>query len=1212
MKKRAKQTAAKGLVINSNKSPHKKQKYIEYDYEGLFNQSMEDWDEYNAKLQSAAVSLGKYEVQIRDAIDRAVGDNEKLRKSLDGKSLEEQLRIIADSDYWDKLSLRVAGSAKDALDSWLEAGFKLRIEGGKVENDAEKMTKGISRILDSMAKSRGETVEDFVKNNEVMVSTMIENIVRGFNTGSEQIQNRVIDLVRRFVGLKEQYDELGRRIGAPQQTQYQKQSRLGKQMMHNVISRYGNGVITVAEMNEIAGTTEQAKDTSAALDDLKKKVQSLRNEYDSLNAVYGENSARTKAAKRDLDRYTKVAEANGLTLDDLNKKQKYGYTKDGKKGEDEWLKAMQARMSLLPKYISLYEKYRYTLGEAEARAKVNSDVQFESLRQIGITDPTNEVAAYKRISDLLNDNATTAERRRKAEEALQKVYEAQAEAIVRQNRILNETSVKQLETMQKQWDMYRRWLDATGDAGIAGTVAFGGHTDYENIAEQLRDEVARLLEGRNKPNGANEPNTPWTVEGVLGMTGTELDEAFGKAGQDADGLRERIDALREAEQKLSEETLNGLLEMIEASKGYEAQLADIDRELEKQIGLINKTTFSEDADENERRRAQYRQDARGAADRKRSEVLMKKFQEESDWVTIFDDLDRVSTATITGMIDKIEEFSRTAGLSVEDVKKLRDALDKLRQENLERNPFEGLAQAVGRAGAIRDILNNWPNGTNGPDAPRVISDAEAKRAGLQAGEYTRAQIETALRAAEDDVVRSVEGIGKAFDDLQNVLNPVIELFDALGGDMEGVGDVLGTIGGALGTASSTGSSLSNLMGMSVGENKTIGDVLGIKNAGAWGAAAGAALSVATSIFQLHDKALQKEIEASEARQKEMENLAVNIERMMERIMGGVYNFRASDKDLSSLKKYLAEPTAMEKRLKTGYWYISDETREQIGEAEKSRSYYDTYLASLMAQRDELEHQIAMERDKKDSDAGRIEDMRQEVAELDDEIRYIAEDMAAELYGIDFKSWASELSDALVGAWANGEDAAAAYKKKVSEILKDVGVEIITQKYIEEMLAPIMDEFIDYFKSNNGEMDETALGILSKMYDVGDKAWTMAESFLDGLEHVAAEHGETLKDTGAASGDSMIEGVTEDEFGVMRAYVNSIRADVSMERGYMERVCEDLLPETVNVLAQHTAALKSIEANTRRGADAGEAVRDLLNSVANGTKKLNVITYVKKN
>ena len=1169
-------------------------------------ENMKDWDEYNAKLQSAAVNLGKYEAEIQNAINGITIRYDELRKSLDGKTLEEQLRIIAESGHWREFEEEIkdwTGNTQSALYTWIKAKEKLESAGKDVEEDAETLSKGIGRILENMAKSRGQTLEEFVKDNEVMVSTMIDNIVRGFNSGSDQIQNRIIDLVRQVVGLKEEYDELGNRLQVKAPSQYDQQSKLGKQMMHNVIEEYGQGVITVAEMNKIAGTTEDARSASEALDELKKKVQSLKQEYDSLNAVYGENHARTKAVKEELDRYTKVAKANGLTMDDLNKKQKYGYDKPDN-GKDAWLEQMKARISLLPKYISLYEKYRDTMGADAARAKVNEDVQFASLRAIGITDPTDEVGAWKTIVEQMNKAKTTAERRKAAEDALAKLYDAQADAIVRQNRVLNEQATQALEKLNRQWEMYRKWLEATGSAEVAGTVAFGGRTAYGNEAEELREEINEQLKKKNEK---------LSVEDVLGMTATELDEAFGKAGQGAEALREKIDALKEAQRKLNEETLNGLLEMIEASKGYDAQIADVDRRLEKQLELIGKTTFNNDAETNERIRGQYGKAAREAADRERSGILFKQFQEESDWVTIFDDLDRVSTATITDMIDKIEEFSKTAGLSVEEVKKLRDALGKLRDENLERNPFGGIASGLSRANAIRSYLSGGlgPQYRNGNDY--YLTESQAKKMGLQKGSYSEAQLETALRGAEDDVVRSIENIGKAFDNLQGVLDPVIELFDALGAGTGGIGDVLGTIGGALGAASSTGSSLSNLMGMSVGD-KTLGEALGIKNAGVWGAAAGAALSVATSIFQLHDKALQKEIEASEARQKEMENLTADVQRVIDRLMGGVYRYRASDADLDKLLKYVdyKVPKGGEGSIFDKYRYIGGDTKEQIREAEKSRSYYDTYLASLMVQRDELAHQMDAERDKKKSDAGAIADMKAEIAELDDQIRYVAEDMAEELYGIDFKGWAADLSQTLVDAWASGADAADAYRKKVSEILRDVGVKVITQKYLEPLLEEQMGKFMDYFEANNGVMDEQGMAIIGGIYDLGEKAQDVVNAYLDGLEDVANERGETLKDTGSASSSTIGGSISEEEVGLGLAYLNSIRADTAMIRTSAQKMAEELMPEVANVLAMHTATLKAIEKNTGRGADAAEAVRDLLGQVANGTKKLNVITYVKKN
>ena len=482
--------------------------------------------------------------------------------------------------------------------------------------------------------------------------------------------------------------------------------------------------------------------------------------------------------------------------------------------------------------------------------------------------------------------------------------------------------------------------------------------------------------------------------------------------------------------------------------------------------------------------------------------------------------------------------------------------------------------------------------------------------GLQAGEYTRAQLEGKLKSAEADTVRSIENIGKAFDSLQGVLDPVIELFDTLGADTGGIGDVLGTISGALGTASGTGGQLQNLMGMSVGEDKTLGEALGIKNAGLWGAAAGAALSITTSIFALHDKALQKEIEASEARQKEMENLTKNVQTVLERTMGGVYRYRASEADLKDFEKYFQRRMIGSMDVGYKYGYIQEDTREQIKEAQKSRSYYDSYLASLMVQRDELAHQMDAERDKKKSDKDAIADKEQEIAELDDQIRYVAEDMANELYGIDFKSWASDLSQALVDAWASGTDAAEAYRDKVSEILKDVGVNIITQKYLEPMLEGYMDQFMKYFEDNNGVVDEEGFKIIAQMYDAADKAASVVEGYLNGLEDVANEHGETIKDDSAASGADTISGITEDEAGLLISYVNAMRADLSLTLLYNKRIAEELLPEVINVLAVHQATLKAIEANTGRSADAAERLSELLNSVASGTKKLSVVTYVK--
>ena len=73
-------------------------------------------------------------------------------------------------------------------------------------------------------------------------------------------------------------------------------------------------------------------------------------------------------------------------------------------------------------------------------------------------------------------------------------------------------------------------------------------------------------------------------------------------------------------------------------------------------------------------------------DDKKAQLRFELFKQNSDWVAIFDDLDRVSTNTINSMIDKIDTFSKETGLSVEVVKQLRDALEKLRNKSIACKP----------------------------------------------------------------------------------------------------------------------------------------------------------------------------------------------------------------------------------------------------------------------------------------------------------------------------------------------------------------------------------------------------------------------------------------------------------------------------------------------------------------------------------------------
>ena len=1150
-------------------------------WEGL-GADMEDYDESIKELEKYAVKLNSViGEKIKDAIKKIAESNAELKKSLQGKEgLSSMLRTFfenASEQEWDKLVYLVPSVSN------------YRIKFRDVQSDLMEIYRDMDESVQTFIDEKEAKGWDFSKLSEQQkeeAKIFMEQFLSQYENASKEVKQKVIEY-----GL----DKLNIKLTVDIDT-----SEADVQLSNFakwVWEKFGGDLVKKGGTINIGGRSYTKQQVAV-------EFESNEKYKDELSKRIRENAEKRKKAEAIKDKSLRAKQLKELQEENKALRKEYSamYSDDPMqkktttktKKEDVWLKNMNARLTLLGKYLSLYEKLRDTLGEEGAKNKIASDNQFSSLRAIGITDPTDRVAAYNKIYEIYKRNQTTSERRKKTEEVLAKLYDEQADALVRQNETLNEMATSALDKLNKQWETYKKWMDATGNSQMSAQVAFGQRTGYKNLAEQLRDELSKRIDIQ-KAGG---------VDAVMEMTASQLDRIFGKAGQNADGVREKIDAMRESARSWNEEMVNSLLEVIKNSKDYATQIADITRKLDEQIHLINTQTFSEDPGTNADIRKKYIDAATREAERQKSDIKFKQFQEESDWVLIFDDLDRVSTETITSMIDKIDEFSKSSNLSVEIVKKLRDALSKLRDENLQRDPFGGLARSASRANAIRAYLEGGLGKIRRRDGRYILNDFQAKSMGLKAGGtgYKPIELQNEIQGAEADVVKSIENISKTFSDLQNVMNPLINLFSSMGKDMSGVTDVLSTIGTALGAASSTGSSIQNLMG------KSLGDLLGIKNAGLWGAAAGAGLSIISSLFAAHDKALQEEIEASQERQKEMENLTTNVSRVLERLMGGIYTYRASTADLEDFQKYFEE-NPFTKKYK--YDYIQEDTREQISEAEKSKSYYDTYLASLKVQRDELQHQIDSERDKKDSDAGKIEDMEQQYADVVDQIKYVAEDMAKELYGIDFKSWASELSQTLVDAWASGADAAEAYKDKVSQIMKEVGVNIITQKYLEPLLEKYMDNFMTYFDQNNGVIGEEGLEIIAQMYEAADKAAEITEGYLQGLEDIANKHGETIKDTSSSSGSNVISGITEDEAGLLIAYVNAMRADLSSNLMYNKRIAEELFPQVINILAVYQAQLISIAENTRRSADAAERLNSTIDSIVSGTKKLSVITYVKK-
>lgn len=854
----------------------------------------------------------------------------------------------------------------------------------------------------------------------------------------------------------------------------------------------------------------------------------------------------------------------------VNKKKTTG---GGGNKKDKALESLKNRVDLYKKFYSELENARKLYGSgATDYLKANG---FADVFGWNLGDVTNYSQSLDELTKGFKAN-TEARKKFVSSVDADKVSQqrkADADAISRINSDLK----TQLSLLSEQYDTYKKIYQLTGNQQGAMTIAFGSGVQSATYKDELIRQMREAL--------AANPQGTLKAEDVFAMDKNTFAKTF---GENSKVFSELYEAYAANEKKIKQETLQLMEETVTKNRTLAQQIEDENRRYERQLELIKQINDPT-----------LRQQAEAGATQEHNEKIahyqFEQFKANTNWVKIFDDLDRVTTETLRDLMTATEQFGHTAGLSVEDVKALQSAIAKMREELANRNPFLAMSDAMSR---IR-ILNGYEKQAN-KQGDLIANQELSSILGVRLGSVvTKKDIKNGKRAAGSDFTKGVEGLRNKFDTLAGALDPVIKLFDELG--MKEVGQIFGAAQGAL-SGAATGSAAFSALGI----------------AGPWGAVAGAGLSLLSSgigaLFGGHDEALEEEIQASKRRQKEMENLTKNLETVLEHTLGGIYTAKADKETSDKMAEYRQKYEERERARRefnngnytimnfigaTSNGYIQERTYKAIKEAEQSQSYYDAQKASLMVQQDELRSQIESEKDKKETDWDKIQDMEQQIKELELEIRYFAEEMAKDLYGIDYKSWASGLADALVEAWSTGENAVDAYKKKVSEMIKEVGTKIIAQKYLEPLLQKNMDEFMKYFEANDGRMDERGLEILAKMYSDADEAARVTTVFLDGLEQIANRHGDSIRDDSGSSASSSIKNITESTADLLASYLNAIRADVSVNRATLLQMLAIVQGQSeMPIIARaQLAQLEQIARNTNRNANFAEDIYNLLHSLA---------------
>lgn len=894
-------------------------------------------------------------------------------------------------------------------------------------------------------------------------------------------------------------------------------------------------------------------------------------------------------------------------------------TKETQNTKDPIAEQWEARTDLIDKAVSSYEKWRKIEGEEAASQRVKGISEFapifdKSGVNLDLKDPSR---AYKYIQGQLD-------RSKEKQEDLYislgvKIDKAGIDSAKKEVDDALKEIEKYVSQTGEKWDLYKKLFNASGNKSLSMNIAFGGEVSFKSVVDDLRNQLSKALENTE---------SKFSVTDVLAMKEDDVKKQFGEGV-----ILKLYQSINEESKKMRSESLENLLGMIEDYKDYAQRIKDIERNLQKDLADIESQRGQLGEEATDRLIAQRKKKASEDA----ASTKFEQFKSSEDWAKTFDDLDRLSSATLSRLIKNLEEFKNTTGqsLKVNEFKELVNVLKKLRDESESRNPFktlsdgikeyaeatEKLKRAQKELGFIQDggevttgVSETSHTETKKTDSglsyqTKVVDKLTPKLKTLTDAERDVTDAQDEQSSASDKVSVSFNEIISMADALVGTLGDLSSMFDALGNDsmadtldmLQGVGSGLINIGTGAASIMS-----GNPLQMVQGAASVVGGITGIIG----------------SIAKAHDKKLDKAIEKSKLRAQELQNVYDAIEKGLEHFLGSGTEMKLVDaeKDRSELIQLNSQIEAIRKKEKLN---IFDEIAlsRYSKEAEKLNkrvSAYDEggaygYQRALMEEQiSELEKQKQAELDKKDVDQSKVADYEAQIAEMQQQVKDFAEETAETLYGIDLKGWASELGDALYEAWQKGENGAEAFKNKVADIMGNVMNSVLKIGVLEPAMKQLQtmlfgeDGTSGYFGKDFSLDSKEVKGIADYLMSL-DKKTDAYYSALDEVDaYMKKKYGVSLKESEENSSSlskGIQESITEDTANILASYINGIRADVSVKRALLEKWGNEILPKYNVIAEQQLTQLRAIANNTLRSAQNTEAnvalvqeVRDMLSIV----------------
>ena len=920
-------------------------------------------------------------------------------------------------------------------------------------------------------------------------------------------------------------------------------------------------------------------------------IDKAKNEYLSAKASKAKNAGElytawqtVKQAAKDLLYYD--YEGSGKKSNKVPK----GRTRNTGNQEDKELETLRKRVELYKKFYAELEKYRKMYGEEGAMAQIRHDKEFKnSVLSWGLSDPGTYGVS---IEELMKRVRTSTQKRKEYKESQLADIHAKNRSIEEERiKSTNSQLSKQLNILSSQYETYKKIYELTGNSEGSSLLAFG-HVQSGTYQDYLKEQMKWAIGDHNQRTGQN-----LSADDVLKMSESDFKKHVGDESENASVIYKEW---TEETNRIKKETIDLMANLIEKNATIAQQIEDENRKYERQLELIKGI---EDP--------QMRDRAKAGATKTHNENVAKlqfeQFKQESDWVTIFDDLDSVSSATINTMISNIDEFSRTTGLSIEVVKQLRDALDKLRNEQIDRNPLPSIFGGVRRGNAIGEILNsNRKVGASGIN----ISDAQAKKTGLIAGKwYSNEDLENSKKGAYNDSSKAITSLSGKMQALSNIMDPVINLFEALGEQDSILGQITVGASNALGAASQVSGGL---------------NALGLGNLGPYGAAAAAALSVGSSLI----KAFGADYSSYNKAKAEYENLTSIWDSLISKkseymnIHWGTEAANASKEAQEMLEAEIKQTKVIAMKnfnsgASAGSHSIKVRDWEKRGWKEAAPEISKRYGVKFDNMTDILDIDYKVLQQIKKDYAELWANLDQDTRTYLDKLIEYGEKSEDMIESLTEKLTGNKYSD-LVSAWGDAMATMSNTSDNLvdhfEENLRNVILKSMIENLYGEKIKALIEKTKKYGDPNGGTEKklDTATGKVMSEYtntemdEIGKDLADVTKQIEASRDYLKRYYG--WSDNSSSSLTNSVKGITEDTGDLIASYLNSIRLDVSVIREEQVKC----MSESNEIAKSQLTQLNFISANTLRNAEAAERIERVFeeyssnfNMVINGVKSIKV-------